>query len=894
MSTNNTISFFLWNARSLTSRLPEFQQMLNHFRPLVVCLVETWFTSATHCIIPGYVLHRADRIGRRRGGVAILIQEGVAHHRVSFTVPPGLEAIAVRLHSRHQQLTIVSVYLPPNAPFPATSLSLLTKLDSNLVLAGDFNCRHTLWGCNNITWRGKCLATFLDEHHLTVHSPFSPTYIPDNSKFLPTILDLLLSSRPWLVQHVTTFDKLNSDHLPVVGLLCFTPDFVSPRKIYDYKRASWQKYQRVIDSSIQLGTVVHAPEDVEILVTSFTQSIVDAAKSAIPLVPSSRRGPPFPKHLRKLLAERNAARKRWQHTRSTSDKDCYKILYFRCKSAIREWTLAQARHRIASLSTVSGSLWRFVKRLKFKHHSVPSLSSNDTLYDSAEDKAELLAQHFSRVFQMHSDLPQLSVLPQDLHEEILNSEYQLSGSLCSSPREVAKVIDHLHISAAPGHDDLPVRLIRALSRKAVIFLAGLFNVMFRMGYYPITWKHSIIVPILKTSSPATAPSSYRPIALLSVLAKVFDQLIEHRLRQHAESFQILPLHQFGFRKNHSATHAVARLVHQVTTGFNNGEHTILVLIDFHKAFDSVPHAALIRKLHSFNVPLPLLRLLLSFLTQRSFQVRVDGICSNVFPVQAGVPQGSSLSPLLFALYTADISLPWPLRLQLYADDTSISCSGRMAVPLVARIQGGLRLLLDYANRWGLRPNPDKTQAIFLTRRRNFLPPKLWFLSKSLQWQVSVTYLGVTLDRSLTWLEHSARLADRANRSLYTLAPILRPASPIDLQSRLSLFTLYIVPVLLYAVGVWAYAARSSWRKVRTVYHRGLRLLLGRPRNTPVHDLLAESNFPPFAELVSQRTDKFFFRCGRHRNPLIASICTEDETSHHCHPGIRDYRKLYPP
>lgn len=894
MPNHTQMSFLLWNARSLQSRMAEFTRFLSIYLPTVVCLVETWFTPTSQCVIPGYAIYRADRIGRRRGGVAVLVRDSVAHHRVTFDVPADIEAIAVQIHSRHQPLTIATVYLPPNAPFPSVSLSNLTKLGPRLILAGDYNSRHIQWGCSNTTWRGKCLLDFVNFHNLYIHSTFSPTYVPDNSKLKPSVLDLVISTHSQLVLHVSVNMTLYSDHYPVLGLLDLQPDLVAAKKRLDYRRADWSSFRRLLDRGIQLQAPMCTPQDIECQVEYLTHNILQAAKSTIPLAHGPRIGPAFPLHIRQLMTERNACRRRWQQTHSASDKEAYRILYRQCQSSIKAWSTELARRRISTLSSATGSLWRFVRRLKSRPSSIPSLQTDTVVIDSSTDKAELLATHFEGVFHTHSVLPHLTVLPPELISELQQEHFPVPGHLCTSPREISKVIDGLRITAASGHDDMPVCLLRALSKKSIVLLTSIYNAMLRVGYYPTSWKHAILIPILKSSSPANTTTSYRPIALLPALAKIMDRLLEKHLRFHAESFQILPLFQFGFRSKHSASHAVARIVQQTTTAFNNQEHTILVLLDFNKAFDSVPHAALINKLASYNTPLPLLKILYSFLHQRSFQVRVERTLSSVLPICAGVPQGSSLSPLLFALYTADMNLPSPLQLQLYADDTAVSCSGRNATTLVARVQGGLRLLLEYSRLWGLHPNPKKTQTIFLTRRRNFLPPKIWFMGVALPWQITVKYLGVTMDRPLSWLTHSDLLANRANRALFTLAPILKPASPLDIVNRLALFRLYILPILLYAVGVWAYAPRSSWRKVRTIYHRGIRLLLGRPRNTPIRTLLHDSEFPPFMDLVYDRADVFFRRCRQHKNPLIANFSTDLDPQLRCHKGILDYRRTHPP
>ena len=109
----------------------------------------------------------------------------------------------------------------------------------------------------------------------------------------------------------------------------------------------------------------------------------------------------------------------------------------------------------------------------------------------------------------------------------------------------------------------------------------------------------------------------------------------------------------------------------VTSGFERKMTTIAVFLDISKAYDSTWHTGLIYKLVTMNVPGELIRVIDSFLAQRSFRVKMDGAFSGWRPMLAGVPQGSLLSPLLYSLYTSDIPTSIVSELALYADDICI-------------------------------------------------------------------------------------------------------------------------------------------------------------------------------------------------------------------------------
>ncbi|CAH2210540.1 jg4829, partial [Pararge aegeria aegeria] len=184
-----------------------------------------------------------------------------------------------------------------------------------------------------------------------------------------------------------------------------------------------------------------------------------------------------------------------------------------------------------------------------------------------------------------------------------------------------------------------------------------------------------VIGIHKSGKPRDLPSSYRPISLLNTLAKVYERVILHRLKAVVEEKNLLNDEQFGFRAKHSCVHQAHRLTEEIVTNFNRYRHlapTGAVFFDIVKAFDRVWHAGLLYKLHYLGVPARLVRFLRAFLTDRIFRYRIDGTLSSPRPIRAGVPHGSLLSPLFYALFTSDIprDLPATVKLAQFADDTA--------------------------------------------------------------------------------------------------------------------------------------------------------------------------------------------------------------------------------
>lgn len=183
------------------------------------------------------------------------------------------------------------------------------------------------------------------------------------------------------------------------------------------------------------------------------------------------------------------------------------------------------------------------------------------------------------------------------------------------------------------------------------------------------WQHTRLL-IYKLNKPKNEPSSYRPISLLPVLGKLFEKVMLKRIKPILKSHKIIPVTQFGFRENHSTTHQIHRIVEKIASSFETKNVCPGVFLDVSQAFDHVWHTGLLFKLKMF-LPTPLYLLSKSYLQNRSFLVRQGDSLSSQFQIEAGVPQGSDLSPDLYNIYTAYIPNSENTLTDTYADDTAI-------------------------------------------------------------------------------------------------------------------------------------------------------------------------------------------------------------------------------
>ncbi|VVC42095.1 Helitron helicase-like domain, partial [Cinara cedri] len=315
--------------------------------------------------------------------------------------------------------------------------------------------------------------------------------------------------------------------------ITFTLDCQPPDKpnslILSQYRTDWEKFGHTLSERTDLKLCLKSASDIDDAVNLLTNNIQSAVWESAIQPPPRKADFNLPIHIRNLISLKRRAQAIWQHSRYSSDKRYYNALTLKLKRLLASHRSETYANYASSLSHNDGSLWK-ASRIHLRIHNLPPTLRNDdgTWAVSDQDKSNIFMKHLENNFQPHYNI----LSPSKIQE--VESFFNFPLQMCPPPRaffpgEVHFNIKKLLRKKSPGFDLITAEVIRNLPKKTILFLTQIYNAMLRLSYFPLLWKYSIIILILKPEKPPDSPTSYRPISLLPLLSKLFEKLLLKRI-----------------------------------------------------------------------------------------------------------------------------------------------------------------------------------------------------------------------------------------------------------------------------------------------------------------------------------------------------------------------------
>ena len=437
-------------------------------------------------------------------------------------------------------------------------------------------------------------------------------------------------------------------------------------------------------------------------------------------------------------------------------------------------------------------------RSKVFNKKVLITNENGNNYEESEIPSKFIEYYTSIADELTAKIPHINRSATSYLGNRINHTFQMSPI---SPIEVESVIENLKDN---GNNPNCFATSVLLDSKHILtpIFCHLINLFVEQGYFPDNLKIGCITPIFKGGDKDKI-NNYRPVCSLSPLSKIIEKVIANRMINYLEDYDILSKTQFGFRKNMGTENALLNYIDNIQNQLNKYKYTISIFMDLSKAFDVINHDILKHKLYHYGFRGNFLNFLLNYIKDRHYFVHVNGINSDMKILNIGVPQGSTLGPLLFLIYINDmIKCSNLLFLTQFADDSTITYSSLDLEQAIVTVEHEFNRVLDWLAANKLIINLTKTHLMLFTTRAR--PDTISILAKGQEINEvkEIKFLGVILDNDLKWDSHIEYISKKISKSV-SILKMLKFSFPNNVLKNIYFSLIY--PYFTYCNLVWGSA-----------------------------------------------------------------------------------------
>ena len=381
-------------------------------------------------------------------------------------------------------------------------------------------------------------------------------------------------------------------------------------------------------------------------------------------------------------------------------------------------------------------------------------------------------------------------------------------------------------------------------------LTEIINLSFTTGIYIDNLKMAKVVPIFKDKGSDLDHTNYRPISLLSNINKIIEKIVHDRLYSFLEKYQCIYELQYGFRSGHSINHCLLDLTENIRQAIDGNKYAVGVFVDLQKAFDTVDHSILLRKLEHYGIRGTANEWFKSYLSNRSQFVTINGVNSNIMQMRHGVPQGSVLGPLLFLIYINDLHhcIKYSIT-RHFADDTNLLIVNSSLKQLRKQLNYDLKCLSMWLKANKISLNVSKTETLVFRHPNkpiNF-DLKIKLDGKRIHPSKYVKYLGLLIDPHLNWSHHTKALASKLTRATGMLAKVRHFVHKTTLHN---IYHGIFSSLLSFGSQIWGQKNNSHIKRIVKLQDKAIRIINFADYRAPTSALYKQSQILKFNDNVS--------------------------------------------
>lgn len=746
------------------------------------------------------------------------------------------------------------------------TLGKISKENKTKIICGDFNY--------NLLNFKKCdkISTFINvmfEECLQA-TILEPTRFVGSTK--PSLIDnIFVNSISQSITSGNIIDKI-SDHMPSFVII---EQFISAKKKRKFRKRNMKQFDKdsyISDlQNIPFMDMISEDDDVNTAYEKFHKHFVETIDRHAPYRTLSKKEsklslkPWITTGIQKSISKKNKLYKKLLNTSNNFWYRRYKAHRDLINTLIKLSKKTYYQKYFSECAKNSKKTWTGINKVLNRDKNI-----NDEIFLNIGGKtihdqtkvADAFNNYFINVAQkLSNELGEPNTKFQDYLKNPNKSSFCLHET---EPGEVLKYIQQINIGKSPDIYGISPQLVRIADVTIAYPLANIFNKSFRQGVFPDMLKSAFVLPIHKADSKMVT-ANYRPISILPIISKILEKIMHKRMMEFLKKFDILDKHQFGFQKNCSTEHAILDLYSKIVSAIENKEKSCSIFLDFAKAFDTVNHDILIKKLEYYGIRGIYLNWFKSYLETRKQCVQVGQDKSDSLIIKCGVPQGSVLGPLLFLLYINDISSSSNiLKFHLFADDTSIFYSHKETRTLEKNINDELKNVSNWLIANKLSLNVKKSNLIIFNHSNcAYDKINIKINNKFLEEKSSAKYLGIIIDSKLTWKPHIDYVNTKLAKGIGLLAKLRHFIPPTLIRN---LFNAFIQPHIDYGLTAWGSAFATQLHPIDISLKKAVRICSFKKRNEPTAPLFNALGTLPLIDNIQYQQSRFIWKCVNMKHP----------------------------